>query len=256
MNKDMSEILEEWPHESGELQVRIIEGHDGHAKLQVRLDLGIIQMNLDGRPDGLRPNGCESLLDYHLQKAALTPGRYLLDADDCAALQAEAVQYYHRYVSLMHLNEFEKVARDTARNLKLLDFVSNHCEEPEQAAVFEQFRPYVLMMHTRARAGAAAKAGRLSAAHSIIRKGRQQILQAYGEREPGEPLPVEITALNEWASDFLRSIPPDPRDQLNSAMEEAIRQEAYERAAELRDQLRALDQASIATHADQLPKPH
>lgn len=248
MNRDMSEMLDEWPHEAGELQVRIIQSNDGREKLQVRLDLGIIQMEMSGRPDGKRPHGCESLLDFHISEAERVGGGYVLEEDDCAALQAEGVQYYHRYVSLMQIEEFAKVARDTARNLKLFDFVREHCPDEEQVAAFEQFRPYVLMMHTRARAAEAAKTGRLSAARAIVREGRQQILDACGEREPGEPLPAEILSLNEWAAVFFNSVTPDPRDILHNAMEEAIRAEAYERAAELRDQIRALEEANTASH--------
>lgn len=244
MSWDLTELLKAWPHEAGELQVRIVEGLDGRGKLQVRLDLGVIQMELDGRPDGQRPHGCESLLDHHIRLAAQAGGDYELKAGDCAELQAEGVQYYHRYVSLMHIEEFGRVARDTARNLKLFDFVRDHCPEPEHVAAFEQFRPYVIMMHTRARAAEAARSGRLNAARKIVEEGRNQIAESISGREPGDPLPPEVAALNEWASEFLNSVTPDPRELLSNAMEEAIREEAYERAAELRDQLRALEAAS------------
>ena len=36
---------------------RKIVGEDGKEKLQVRLDLGLLQMELNGRPDGERPHG-------------------------------------------------------------------------------------------------------------------------------------------------------------------------------------------------------
>ena len=65
MNRDLTEILKEWPYEPGELHVRLIEGLDGEPKLQVRLDLGILQMNAEGRPDGEQPFGYDSLLEYH-----------------------------------------------------------------------------------------------------------------------------------------------------------------------------------------------
>ncbi len=61
---DLSNLLDAWPFEPGKLNVRLITGTDGAEKLQIRLDLGVLQMNLDGRPDGLEPAGYPSVLEY------------------------------------------------------------------------------------------------------------------------------------------------------------------------------------------------
>src|SRR5438874_12848537 len=62
--KDITSVLKGWDYESGTINVRKVTGIDGSPKLQMRLDLGLLQMELSGRPDGLRPHGSESLLDY------------------------------------------------------------------------------------------------------------------------------------------------------------------------------------------------
>jgi hypothetical protein len=62
--RDLTPILDEWPFEPGMINVRLIEGIDGDPKIQVRLDLGVIQMHAEGRPDGQRPHGFGSLLEY------------------------------------------------------------------------------------------------------------------------------------------------------------------------------------------------
>ena len=54
MSKDISPILDGWAHDPEELQVRIIAGIDGRDKIQMRIDLGVVQVELEGRPDGLR----------------------------------------------------------------------------------------------------------------------------------------------------------------------------------------------------------
>jgi len=64
MDQDISRLLNDWPYESGKIVARIVPTSDGTSKIQVRLDLGIIQMLADGRPDGARPFGFESVLDY------------------------------------------------------------------------------------------------------------------------------------------------------------------------------------------------
>ena len=55
MSKDITAILDGWDYDPDELQVRIVAGDDGRDKLQMRIDLGLIQMELSGRPDGSRP---------------------------------------------------------------------------------------------------------------------------------------------------------------------------------------------------------
>ena len=52
MSKDLGPILGDWPHEPGQITVRKIRGTDGRVKIQLRVDLGLLQMEADGRPDG------------------------------------------------------------------------------------------------------------------------------------------------------------------------------------------------------------
>ena len=70
MTNDLTAILNDWPHEPGKISARLLDGPDGMSLIQVRIDLGILQMHADGRPDGQRPNGFESLLDYFEDRAA------------------------------------------------------------------------------------------------------------------------------------------------------------------------------------------
>jgi len=54
MSLDLNALLKDWPFESGMLKVRKVTGVDGREKLQMRIDLGVLQMEITGRPDGLR----------------------------------------------------------------------------------------------------------------------------------------------------------------------------------------------------------
>src|SRR5258707_9325486 len=64
-NKDVGPLLKGWDYEPGTINVRKINGLDGKQKLQMRLDLGLLQMELTGRPDGAKPHGFDSLLEYY-----------------------------------------------------------------------------------------------------------------------------------------------------------------------------------------------
>src|SRR5438105_8420902 len=100
MSLDLNTILKDWPHENRAIKVRKILGLDGRQKLQLRIDLGVLQMELTGRPDGVRAHGCESLLTYHQLRAARAQARsegYALTAEECAKLPEEHIKYYHLY---------------------------------------------------------------------------------------------------------------------------------------------------------------
>ena len=49
MSKDIRTILEGWGFEPNEVSVRIIQGDDDRDKIQLRVDLGVLQMEVDGR---------------------------------------------------------------------------------------------------------------------------------------------------------------------------------------------------------------
>ena len=149
-------MLSGWDFDPDRVSVRIVTGDDGRDKIQLRLDLGLLQMEFDGRPDGARVNGCDSWLEYYQQQqrahdAANPDGApFRLEGEDCARLLREGVQYYHRYVSFWHLERYELCARDTNRNLRLFAFVREYARHNKDKLAFDQWRPYVTMMHTRA----------------------------------------------------------------------------------------------------------
>src|SRR4051812_3219797 len=99
MSLDLNDLIRDWPHEPGQIKVRKILGTDGKEKIQLRIDLGLIQMETSGRPDGQEPNDCESLFEYHAQRAERTEKKaekYELTEEEVNALQQEGIQYYHR----------------------------------------------------------------------------------------------------------------------------------------------------------------
>ncbi len=244
MNLDLNNLLRDWPHEPGQIKVRKILGNDGKEKLQLRIDLGLIQMDVAGRPDGQRPHGVESLLAYHQARAGKKTEEgesYALSAEDCGELQQEGIQYYHRYISFFQLNDYAGVIRDTQRNLDLFDFTSKHAEREDLAAAMEQFRPYVLMMNTRAKASIELDRGDFDAAVRLIEKGRAKIVAVYQEMnalEGAEKSP-EVAFLDEWMQEVRARRPLSKLEMMQRDMENAIALEAYEQAAVLRDAIRA-----------------
>jgi len=241
MNLDLNTLLEGWPHEPGQIRVRKIKGSDGMEKIQLRIDLGLIQMETVGRPDGLRPHGSESLLHWHRKRArrALNADRpFTLSADECGELQQEAIQYYHRYVALFELGDFESVIQDTERNLDLFSFVSKYAQREEFAWSLEQFRPYVLMMCTRAKASMNLERNDIPAAIKEVETGRNMIIKLLKERPEPTDTSAETEFLAEWLEELKSKRPFSKLEIMQREMDQAIASEAYERAAQLRDAIR------------------
>ena len=150
---DLSSLLAAWDYDE-ENTVRRIRADDGREVLQVRLPLGMEQYEFHGRPNGKRPMKRESWLHYYAKKAdlLLKDGReFVLRDDDFSRLYREGLLYYHRYVLFFQIREYQLCARDTRRNLKLLDFVSRHAA-PEKSEELVQYRPYMYGMNVMARA--------------------------------------------------------------------------------------------------------
>ncbi len=247
MNFDISNLLENWDYQPGQIIVRKLTGRDGQGKIQLRVDLGLLQMNAEGRPDGKRPMGHPSLFEYQearLKKHTDEHGgddNFRLKPDDCAKLQLEALQFHHRYICLLELEDFEAVVRDTGRNLAVFNFVARYAETEELAWALQQFRPQLLLVQTRAKAGRKLANKRHRDALQEIERGLSELKQFYAElgRHHLEPSP-EAQYLQTWMNEINSARPLSKREKLELALNEAVRDENYEKAAEVRDKLRKL----------------
>jgi len=80
------------------------------------------------------------------------------------ALMREGLQYYHRYLAAFHRQRHDLVVRDTERNRRLFAFVVRHATRQRDKLQFDQYRPYVTMMHARAKADPARSESHLAKA--------------------------------------------------------------------------------------------
>lgn len=256
MSRDITRIIEGWDYDPDEICVRIVRGEDGREKIQMRLDLGLLQMEIDGRPDGLRPEGCDSWLDYYRAKQRLREASHpdeaplVLNDEDCERLLREGIQYYHRYLSFWHLQRYELCARDTSRNLKLFQFVREHARHERDRRRFDQWRPYVTMMHTRAVATPLVELGDAEAAIKAIDAGIQGIwrfLEEYDQTERAAQC-IELTQLKRWRDELASKLDPetpelpptDPLTELREQLATAVAEERFEDAVRLRDEIQRL----------------
>jgi hypothetical protein len=245
---DLRELLERWPYDP-EDDARLVRGLDGREIMQVRLSLGIEQYELEGRPDGQRPYGKESVLAHHQERLTKAEAKgegaaFALKAKDCAELFEEDTLYYYRYLHLFQLKDWRRTSRDTDRNLTLFDFVQRHAESEEDREYLEKWRPYVLRMNGVAKAMIELGNGRCAHAMTAVQAAVTKI-KALPEIED-ETFKFErqrsLTVLHELASQIEKIQPVSELERLEQELRQAVEVQAFERAAELRDRLRALRQ--------------
>lgn len=247
-DRDLEPFLNEWVYEPGRVNARIIETADGTSRLQVRLDLGVLQMRMDGRPDGQRPDDSDTLLDLHrdrlrryVEGGAGSEG-FVLSADECRALREEAVQVYHRYVAFFALGEYDLVMRDTRENLSRFDFCRDHAAEPDDRMMLEQFRPPVTSMYARAEAEAAIARQAPREAVAALDRGLDALRSFFEEHFGPEAFDRagETQLLRGMRDALVPRLPASQRAELEERLRAALDAENYELAAILRDELRMM----------------
>ena len=249
MDFDISHLLAQWDYQPGKVVVRKFKAKDGHEKIQLRVDLGLLQMNAEGRPDGKRPFGYTSLLEHYqarlykyLANSNGSADGFKLTAEDCAKLQLEALQYHHRYICLLELEDYAGVIRDAERNLDVFDFVEKHADAPELVWALRQFQPQLLLVLTRARGAQALKVEDYGLAIQVVEEGLERIRTFYKEHAGAEAAEQsgEVMSLEGWLEEIRGRRPLSRRERLERALHDAVKSEDYERAARVRDELKNL----------------
>src|SRR5690242_7526113 len=123
MRRDMDEAIQGWPYEPepGAVIAREVQARDGRTVLQIRIERGVLQLEVNGRPDGARPHGFATSLGYLRCRAA---GRgqangdvgrsatWRMSQEHCTEADREFVQLYHRRVAWLALMRYDRALRD------------------------------------------------------------------------------------------------------------------------------------------------
>jgi hypothetical protein len=234
---DIDPILRDWPYEPGEVSARLVKATDGRQVLQMRVEMGILQLEITGRPDGQRPNGSDTYFDYLLRLAAARGKEFELSPEQCAAADREFMQYYHRRICWLALREFRKATRDADHTLAFMDFVRAHSPDEEWTLSHEQYRPYVLFHRTQAATLAELDETGPDAAMKELAYGLARFRELFTEYDAEDQFDDDemVQRLIELR-DALRqqyNIQPSLEEQLA----DAVASEQYELAAKLRDQM-------------------
>lgn len=233
--RDLDDILEDWPYEPRTVSARLVRAADGRDVLQMRVDLGVLQMEVSGRPDGTRPGGAETYLDLLLREAFRQSEETELSDRQLEEIDHEFSQYYHRRICWLAVREFERAVSDADHTLALMDYLSRHQVDEHWEREQTEQRSLVLFHRTQAAALAHLEKEGAEAAIEEINEGLE-VIERLSESQDGAAAPERMVAQLRDLQDWVRDHYQVDRT-LNEQLAEAVAAEEYERAAKLRDEL-------------------
>ncbi len=248
---DLRRLLQAWPYDA-ENDVRMVRGDDGRELLQVRTPLGIEQFELEGRPDGARPHGQESVFEHQLARLerarrAGKENEFELSPAECNELFTEGTLYYFRYIRLFQLKDWARTIRDTERNARVFDLVHQYARREDDRLFLEKWRPYIIRINASAQVMVNLEKRAYDGALQIAREaiGRIEALADLDDDTFKFERDRSITALRELAAQIRTNRPMSELEQLEHQLRRAIERQEFERAAHLRDRIRALKKQQI-----------
>ncbi|MSR44006.1 MAG: hypothetical protein EXS15_01415 [Phycisphaerales bacterium] len=244
---DLSPILSRWVFDGGHPQLRFLEGIEGIRRIQIRLEAGILQFEVTGRPDGTRPEGAESWLDFWIFRCESRSERP--SVCDFETLHGEAILYHQRAAAFLILEDFASVVQDCQRNLRTVEFVQLRGMHLADQASFETIRLAAVLMRARAEAAACVKVRDTQGALAAIDRGlaglRGDLSRAGQSQEIGgargaDAESIEATVLRSMRDALVPKLPSSQRVDLEVRLRRALQLERYELAAILRNELRQI----------------
>lgn len=236
-SEDIDHVLRNWEYDAEGINVRKCLGSDGRQVLQMRLDLGILQLEETGRPDGQRPGGKDTYYDYLVSQAQSLGDDMQLTEEQCAEVDREFLQFYHRRICWLQLREFGKAVVDADHTLALMDLSKKYSPDEQWTMSHEQYRPIVIFHRTQAAALQMLEERGAEAAVEEANKGLAKLREFHEEYAPEEEfeeleIVIRLTELRESLRQKF-----EVGMTLAEQLEDAIATEKYELAARLRDEL-------------------
>lgn len=241
VSQDIDGPLKGWEYKPGTVQSRIIKTRDGREVIQMRVDLGILQLETAGRPDGTRPHGFPSYYDYLKEQSrrADQAGRtFVMSEEQCQEADREFVEYYHRRICWLALRTYDRAIEDADHTLSFMDLVSRHSPNDDYIQAHEQYRGFVLFQRTQAAAALQVEKSNPEGAVDEIRQGLLKMKAFF------EAFEAEEEMEEDGMVQHLRKVENSLREEysieatLQEQLDRAVANEEYETAARLRDKLR------------------
>lgn len=258
---DLAELIGNWNCDEEELAARVVAGRDGQSLIQLRIELGLLQMLPDGRPDGKRYHGMPTAADYvnHELKVHRRPS-----TEDWRELARELGQFNYRRLAFCGLAEKTLTANAVAnaqlhlaRAVRDTDFCLGSMRLAVRGPVPPQLDPRLepALLFDRARLLSQLRLveGMYDEAVEEAETGAAALSDYLRESAADDADPTTDSGVA-YLLDLGRRLRKqyDIEQTLRERLDEAIEQDDYEAAARLRDELKRRKAPPVGR---QLPPP-
>ncbi|HCK41778.1 MAG TPA: DNA helicase UvrBC [Planctomycetaceae bacterium] len=235
--QSLDQLLANWPFSPGQVLVRQIQGADGRDVLQMRVDMGIMQMEIVDRPDGVQPEGFNTYFDYLLSLSFAEGESFEINEEQCQEIDREFYQFYHRRICWLTLKKYPEAVQDAQHTLSLMDFSSAFAPDPQWALLHEQYRPFVMFHKIQAAALIDLEQNDPASAIDVIDKGLQELAGVFDKYDASDHYEEDafVVKLREMRASIVEHY--ELSASLAEQLAEAIAAEQYELAAKLRDRM-------------------
>ena len=121
--QDIDFILRHWSFQPGVVGARFAQGSDDRKVMQMRIEMGLLQMEPTGRPDGQRPGGAETYLDYLNAKLVHQGGSWPDRGKPHGDQPASSCSFITGGFAAWPCQSFARAVADADHTLALMDFV-------------------------------------------------------------------------------------------------------------------------------------
>ena len=176
----LDDVLEELSFDADQ-QVRVLQTCDDREVIIIQPNaFTISRIYATGRPDGRKPQGFESYhsylckkLDEYERQHGSDEG-FSMETEEWQMLFDECYDRYIRYLLFAGIKRWTEVKQDTDQNLGVADMAYKYAS-PEITWQIYQYKGYILMMNSIARAELALQINEHETAQQEIDKGIQKI---------------------------------------------------------------------------------
>ena len=176
----LDDVLEELSFDADQ-QVRVLQTCDDREVIIIQPNaFTISRIYATGRPDGRKPQGFESYhsylckkLDEYERQHGSDEG-FSMETEEWQMLFDECYDRYIRYLLFSGIKRWTEVKQDTDHNLGVADMAYKYAS-PEITWQIYQYKGYILMMNSIARAELALQINEHETAQQEIDKGIQKI---------------------------------------------------------------------------------
>ncbi len=256
MTLDLDDLTGGWECPPGELRARLLVGRDGQELVQLRVDLGLMQMFTEGRPDGERYHGLPTARTYveHEQRLG---GQQLLPLH-WQELERELVQTNYRRMALAAVADGALQTSDEDGARRCIQYALRDVDEcladlqilEGQGGAkggFATLAPSLIFDRGRLGVQLHVMEGRIEVAIEQAEAGAAELDKLLNELGYDEQQRGEDAGLS-----YLRRIGQQLRQEygvaqtLREQLAQAVEDEDFERAAALRDELSRREQNATA----------